>query len=178
MTDHSNSNGIIPASGIARVILNDEEKSEESLGAIIPVLSNRDILIEKGGYIFNSSISDNCLCLSIRPCFIDGQRMYHYEIELPVKGECVLFGFITSNGLALLFKPESNTYERGFLPGMAAIFRDNYVRLARFLVEHGFSRHFALEFTTISTLEEVRLFAEIPATVNELALRTAAFDAK
>lgn len=170
-------NDIISPSGISRVLLNKAKKSPRELKSIIPALSNRDILIEKSGYLFNSSISGNCLCIGILPYFIEGQRTYHYDIELPEQGKCVLRGFINSNAtVALLFEPDSDTYDGAFLPGVADIFRDNYVRLARFLLENGFSEDFEFDFGTKSIFEETKMFADIPATMKKLALQAAPFD--
>jgi hypothetical protein len=177
MTSHSSKKNIIPSSGITKIILNEKEKNPDDLKPIIPALSDLNILIQKSGYLFSSSISDNCLCLGLLPYFIDGQRTHHYEIDLPMTGKCVLFGFINSNEtLALLFKPDKDTYNGGFLPGIADVFRDNYVRLARFLIENGFSGHFSLDLGTKNLLEETKLFTATPATLKELALKPAPFE--
>ncbi|MCK5801572.1 MAG: hypothetical protein KAI66_02010 [Lentisphaeria bacterium] len=177
MTAPINSREGIPPSGITRVVLNQAKMKKKELASVIPALSDRNILAEKSGYIFNSSIVGDSLFLGILPYFISGQRTYHYEIELPDRGKCVLFGFITPNGtIALLFKPEEDTYNGELLPGMADIFCDNYVRLARFLVENGFSCAFELDFVTKNVLEEIKLFAELPATIRELSLQPTPFD--
>lgn len=172
MTDHINSNDVIPPSGITRVILNNKERNKDDLASLIPALSDRDILIQKSGYIFNSSFSDNSFCLGLLPCCIGGQRTHHYEIDLPEKGKCVLFGFISPNEtLAILFKPGKDIYNGVFLTGIAEIFRKNYILLARFLLENGFSEHFGIDFATKNLLEEAKLFATPPTTLKELALQ-------
>jgi len=171
----------IKSSGINKVFLNKKEKKACELKSIISALSNKDILIEKSGFLFNSSISDNCLCIGILPYFIDGQRTQHYDIELLGNGKCVLRGFINSNALlAILFQPEHNTYDlsSGFLPGMTELFCDNYVRLARFLIENGFSPDFELDLVTKCLFDEIKMFENIPSTVKELAMQESVFDAK
>ena len=174
---HSASNDIVPSSGLTRILLNEKEKSAKDLKTVITTLSDHDMLIIKSGYLFNSSISDNCLCLGLLPYFIDGQRTYHYDIDLSVKGKCILFGFINPNEtISLLFKPRKDTYNGTFLPGIADIFSDNYIRFARFLVENGFSGSFELDFSTKNLLEETKLFEDTPSTVKELALLPAPFE--
>jgi len=177
MKNHTDNNGVIKSSGISRVILNKQKKKPGELKSIIAALSDRDMLVEKSGYLFNSSINGNCLCLGILPYFIDGERTYHYDIELPEIGKCILLGFINSNeALTLLFKPEKNTYTDSFLPGMAELFRDNYVRLARFLIENGFPADFQLDLVTKCLFDETKMFKDIPATVKELAMQDSPFD--
>jgi hypothetical protein len=140
-------------------------------------LSDKKILIQKSGYIFSSSIKDDCLYIGILPYFIEGERTHHYDIELPVKAKCVLLGFINSNGtIAILFKPDNETYNNGFLPGIADVFRDNYIRLARLLINYGFSRDFELDLATRNIIETSKLLSEVPLTVKELALQPAPFD--
>lgn len=135
-------------------------------------LSDRDILIQKSGYIFNASICGNCLCLGVLPYFIEGERTHHFDINLPVRGKCMFYGFINSNQtLSILFKPNSETYNNGFLPGIADIFRDNYIRFARFLVHNGFPEDFEFDIATINILEEIKLFTKTPRTVKELACK-------
>ncbi len=177
MAKNINDSDIIPPSGITRVILNNEEKNPEDLNCLISTLSNRDILIREKGYIFKSSIMGNCLRFGFLPFFVNGRAASHYEINFSADGQCALFGFIDSNGtLALLFKPNRNTYGAGFLPGMADIFRDNYIRLARFLIENGFSWDFILDFATEFILEKSKLFVKAPVTVKELALQFSQLD--
>ena len=170
MTSHTKHNDIIAPSGITKIILNKKKKKSDELKSIIPALSDSDTLIQKSGFLFNSSISGNCICIGILPYFIDGQRTHHYDIELPECGKCVLIGFINSNEtLTILFKPQSDTYNDGFLPGMADIFRDNYIRLARFLIENGFSEDFELDLVSKCLFDETKMFTKIPETVKELA---------
>jgi len=159
------------SSGITKIILNGRETSNSEIKSVIFALSDMNILIQKSGYIFNSSILENCLCLGLLPYFIEGERTHHYDIDLPVKGKCVLYGFINSNrSLGILFKPDGDTYNGAFLPGIADLFRDNYIRLARFLINNGFSEDFRLDIATKNILEETKLLPEIPSTVKELAL--------
>jgi hypothetical protein len=168
---------IVPSSRITKVILNDKEMTSDELRPVMLALSDRDILIQKSGYIFNSSILDNCLCFGVLPYFIEGERTHHFDIDLPVKGKCVLYGFINSNQtLAILFKPNNDTYNNGFLPGIADIFRDNYIRFARVLVNNGFSENVELDQATINILEEIKLFTEPPSTIKELAQQNTTLD--
>jgi len=170
-------NNTIPPSGIKNIVLNDEEKSSKDIKAIISSLSDYKILILKSGFIFNASILENSLYMGILPYFIEGERTYHYDIHLPLEGKSLLYGFINSNKtLDLLFKPNSETYNGYFLPGIADIFRDNYIRLARFLIKNGFGRHVAFDVGTQNLFEETKLFANIPKTVEALALQVAPFD--
>jgi hypothetical protein len=179
MTGHINNNDAIPPSRITEIILNKENKQPDELKSVIPALTNHDILIQKSGFIFNSSITDNCLCIGILPYFIDGQRTRHYDIDLPVKGKCLLYGFINSNEtLDLLFKPARDTYNGAFLPGIADIFRDNYIRLARFFIENDFAGHFSFDLGTESLFDEIKIFPEAPATMLELARQPAPCDLK
>jgi len=177
MTSYTDNNDVINSSGISRIFLNKEKKNPGELKSIMSALSDRNILIEKSGYLFNSSINGNCLSIGVLPYFVDGQRTHHYDIELPERGKCILSGFINSNTmLALLFKPESDTYNDGFLPGMADVFCDNYVRLARFFIENGFPGDFELDLVTKCLFEETKMFTDIPATVKELAMQVTPFD--
>ena len=177
MTTQNCKNNNIPSSGLSRIILNNTEKSPKELKSIIFSLSDHKILILKSGFIFNASILDDSLYISILPYFIEGERTYHYDIHLPLQGKCLLYGFVNANKtLDLLFKPASETYNGCFLPGIADIFCDNYIRLTRFLIEDGFRRHFKSDLGTQNLFEETKLFANIPKTVEALALQIAPFD--
>jgi len=177
MTTKNTNNNTIPSSGITYIVLNDKEKSSKEIKAIISSLSDHKILILKSGFIFNASIINDSLYMGVLPYFIEGERTHHYDIHLPLQGKCLIYGFINSNKtLDLLFKPTSETYNGCFLPGIADIFRDNYIRLARFLIENGFGRHVAFDFGTQSIFEETKLFVNIPRTVEDLALQIATFE--
>lgn len=170
-------NDIINPSGIRKIILNNKKKTARGLKPIISALSDQDTLVEKSGYLFNSSINGNCLCIGILPYFIDGERTHHYDIELPEDGKCMLRGFINSNAmLTILFIPEKDTYDGAFLSGMKELFCDNYVRLARFLIENGFPEDFELDLVTKCLFDETKMFTDIPATVKELAMKKTPFD--
>lgn len=177
MKTQTDKNNAIPPSGITGIILNNEEKSSKDLKSIVFSLSDPKILILKSGFIFNASILNNRLYIGILPYFIEGERTHHYDISLPLQGKCLLYGFINANKtLDLFFKPARDTYNGCFLPGIADIFLDNYIRLARFLIENGFERHFTFDLGTQNLFEETKLFALVPATVEDLALQVAPFD--
>lgn len=177
MSDAFNNSEVIPPSGIKTIILIDKEIGFDEFKPIMAAISDLNILIQKSGYLFTSSIKGDSLCIGLLPYFIDGQRTHHYDIDLSVRGKCVLVGFVNSNEtIAIYFKPSEDTYNGAFLPGIADVFCDNYIRLARFFFENGFSKNFDLDAGTKSILSETALFAEIPATLKELASFPAPYD--
>ena len=172
-----NNRNTAPPSGLTTVILNDSKKKPAELKKIISAMSTHNILIEKSGFIFNSSIIDNTLYIGILPYFIEGQRTRHYDIELPEQSKCLLYGFVNSNEtLDLMFKPDKSTYLGEFLPDMAELFSNTYIRLARFLIENGFAEHFCFDFGTENIFGEIKLFNPIPETILDLASHEAPFD--
>ncbi|MEA2012344.1 MAG: hypothetical protein U9O87_04560 [Verrucomicrobiota bacterium] len=153
-----------------KIILNGEIKSSEETRSIISALSTREILIRNGGFIFNFSLKDTTLSFTVLPFFINRQRTHHYDIHLSEAGKCILYGFVNSNKtVTILFKSTSTSYVNGFLPGMAELFRKNYVILAIFMIKNGFQKTYPLDIVTKNLLEESKLFKNIPSTIQQLA---------
>ena len=75
---------------------------------MIKGLNDNKIRTEKGGYLFKAAMDEKYFYLGIKPAFLEGQRSYHYHIELPRKLEYFLTGSVNPEGIfSILFIPRS-----------------------------------------------------------------------
>ena len=155
-------------SNITNIIINGAKSSPKETEKIILAMSNDNILQEKGGYLFIVSISGDCCTLGIQPYHINGERKYHYEIEMP-EDEFMLTGFINSNrSLTLLFKVTPEKYKQGLSTEEKASFSEVFIRFARFLMEYSFPENFEIDLVTKSLLVSAGIVEKEPLTIKEL----------
>ena len=156
-------------SNITNIIVNGTPTSPRKIKKNISAMSDEDILQEKGGYLFMVSISEDCCTLGIQPYQIDGERKYHYELEMP-EDEFMLTGFINTNrSLTLLFKLTPEKYKQGLSVEEKKSFREVFIRFGRFLMEYDFPGNFEIDLVTKSLLVSADIIEKEPLTVKELA---------
>ena len=156
-------------SGISTVILNEKPASSEELKKIVTALCDKKIIVEKGGFLFSSCIRGNTLYIGILPYFTNGERNYHYNIELP-EDKSILTGFINSNAsLEIFFKLTIEEQKKKLTSDQIFRFRENYIKLCRFFLENGFSGSFKFSPIAIAPLVELGIFPEAPDTVEKFA---------
>ena len=157
---------------ITDIIINGKASNPSATKKIISAISDSNILQKKGGYLFMMSISGDCCNLGIQPYQIDGERKYHYEIEMP-EDAFMLTGFINSNrSLTLLFKLTPEKYKAGLSQEEKNAYREVFIKFARFLLEHGFPEDFEIDLVTNSLLTSAGIIDNGPQTVEELSALT------
>ncbi len=139
----------------------------------IEALNDERIITEKGGFLFKALAAGDRLVLGVTPCFIDGERTYHYDTELPGENEFTLIGSVTPDGIfEILFKPRSRILPSEDIRKYA----DIYVMFARFLLENGYSGQGILSTVTIGMLREAELFHTLPDNLAGLASGACSLD--
>ena len=141
----------------------------EKLKTIVSALSNRDVITEKGGFIFKSRLDDETLNLGILPWFVDGARTYHYNIDIG-ESKFNLIGFINPNyTVTILFKLDREDLQKGLSKGDQENFLRQYAGLAGLLVKYGFPRDFPLDQISGDVLEIAGICSSRIKTLGELA---------
>ncbi|NOQ22985.1 MAG: hypothetical protein GQ565_10125 [Candidatus Aegiribacteria sp.] len=134
--------------------------------SFIGALNDERIITEKGGFLFKALATGDRLVLGVTPCFIDGERTYHYDTRLPGEDEFTLIGSVIPDGtFEIFFRPLSKELS----PEDIRKYADSYVIFARFLLENGYSGHGRLDTVTVSMLREARLFHPAPEDLAGLA---------
>jgi len=160
-------------SHIKEVTLNGDTGSHKMAADFIHALNDPGILTEKAGFLFKTTVCGDRLMLGITPYFINGERMYHYDVSLPVENEFTLIGSINAEGVfTIFFRPESLNIP----PEKKEVYSDSYVIFARFLLENGYAGKGLLDGVTLKTLEETALFVSVPETLIELSGQSCSVD--
>ena len=155
-------------SKIKKIIINGNPAKPCEVRKIISSISDKNILIEKGGYLFTVLISGDCCNLGILPYQIDGTRKYHFELDMPAD-ELILTGFInTNNSITLLFKLTPEKYKRGLSPKEKSAFKEAFYRFFCFLLEYGFPGNFEIDTVTQDLLTSSGILKTAPHTAEEL----------
>ncbi len=151
---------------LREVTLNGKTGKPSIAGGFIEALNDERIITEKGGFLFKALTTGDRLVLGVTPSFIDGERTYHYDSQLPGEDEFTLIGSVTANGtFEILFKPLSMQLK----PEDIQKYADTYVMFARFLLEGGYSGQGRLTPVTVSLLREAGFFNPVPEDLAGLA---------
>ncbi len=154
---------------IKKVTVNGESTAPNELRKMLTAMCDKRILMEKGGYLFSVSITTDHCVLGIQPYQIHGERKYHYDLNMPMN-KWLLTGFINSTqSISIIFKPTSGMYKNGLSEEEKNSFYEVYIKFARFLIEHGFSNNFEIDFATKLLLTETGILEESPGEIGELA---------
>lgn len=160
-------------SHVREVTLNGKTGKPSIARSFIEALNDERIITEKGGFLFKVLVAGEMLVLGVTPCFIDGERTYHYNSQLPGEDEFTLIGSITPDGtFEILFKPLSLELS----PEDIRKYADTYVMFARFLLENGYSGQGRLDTMTVSMLREAGLFNQVPEDIIGLASSACSLD--
>jgi hypothetical protein len=158
---------------VRKVTLNGKTGKPSIARSFIAALNSERIITEKGGFLFKVLVAGDMLVLGVTPCFIDGERTYHYNSQLPGEDEFTLIGSITPDGtFEILFKPLSLDLS----PQDIRKYADTYVMFARFLMKNGYSGHGRLDAMTVSMIREAELFNPVPENLAELASGACSLD--
>ena len=160
-------------SHVREVTLNGKTGNPSIARSFISALNDERIITEKGGFLFKVLVAGDMLVLGVTPCFIDGERIYHYNSQLPGEDEFTLIGSVTPDGIfEILFKPLSLELS----PEDIRKYADTYVAFTRFLLENGYSGQGRLDAMTVSLLREARLFHPVPENLTGLASEACSLD--
>ena len=158
-------NGIID-----KIVLNELETSTDEFRSVVSALCNKTVLVEKGGFLFSALIKENTLYIGILPYFIEGERAYHYNINLPEEKH-ILIGFINSNAsIDIYFKLTKEEMENGIDEELLTYFRQSYISFCKILIEHGFEEDLPFGPLTINVFKETALFPNIPKNIKQVAV--------
>ncbi len=151
------------------VMLNGEAVSAKDLAFLAKAMSTPDIVKEKGGYLFKSRVDGQTFHFGIMPNFLNGQRTYHYDIDIG-PSEFNLIGSINANGsLTAVFKLDRAKIGHPIPVADREEYRRQYAQLARFLIECGLPSSFPLDYITTEVLREAQLCEEPAINLGQLA---------
>jgi hypothetical protein len=154
---------------VADVIFNGKAVSQDKLRTIVASLSDRNVLTEKGGFIFKSRLDDATLRLGVLPWFVDGARTYHYNIDIG-ESKFNLVGLINANySITILFKPDREDHAKGLDDDDREMYLRQYAGLAGLLVSAGFPPDFPLDPLSGDALRDTGICRPAPRTLGELA---------
>jgi hypothetical protein len=130
----------------------------------IKALNSRRILTEKAGYLFKASQDEDHLMLAVAPCLINGERSWHYAMQLEKEDTLTLIGEVNAQGVfTILFKPESREQLAAQTDEYVAHFR----RFARFFADAGYRGEGGLDGVTQDLLRRLGIDPP-PKTLTEL----------
>jgi len=151
---------------VLNIILNGKKASKKLQKTMIKGLNDKKIRTEKGGYLFKIALSSDDFYLGILPEFNQGDRNYHYYIELPGNPEYFLTGSINPEGMFTLF----------FIPGKKELsdevkdqYRNLYRTAAEQLLYMGLEKPGELDTVTQMLLLSSELFNPAPESLERLA---------
>ena len=152
------------------IMLNGKAASAKDLALLAKALSTPAIVTEKGGYLFKSRADRQSFHFGILPSFLNGQRTYHYDIDIG-PGEFNLIGSINANGsLTAVFKLDHAKIGHPLPEADIEEFRRQYAQLARFLIECGLPSSFPLDSISTEVLREAQLREKAASNLGQLAV--------
>ncbi|MBL7158211.1 MAG: GNAT family N-acetyltransferase, partial [Candidatus Omnitrophica bacterium] len=151
-----------PPSGIETIILNGLPVTPEEARSAVSTLSN-------GEHIFNALITDNTINIEIvsRHLHCSTERG-HTQLTHPALKRGVISGIVNNEGTILMF---DETMKPDFTPQEIEMEHDEYIRLARFLIEHGFPAEAAYNKMPVGFLEEMKIIDTEPRVLGDLAIQ-------
>lgn len=153
------------------IILNGTPATDTQRSELTHALSTPAIITEKGGYLFKSRLDSNTFHFGVLPNFLNGERTYHYNIDLG-EDPHTLIGSINVNGtLTILFKLPPHTPASALSENDRDAYRAQYSALAQFLLQHGLPETVLLDPPTRQALAETGLYATVPEVVGGLVER-------
>jgi len=145
------------------LFLNGKKASKSLIRSMIEGFNSPEIRIEKGGYLFKSLIKDKRLYLGVIPSFHQGERGYHYQLEMPSE-EGVISGVLNPQGvftLLMITKAE-------FTEEIQELYRKNYRALAQVLLENGLELPGPLDDISVKLITDKGLYPGAPRSLEEL----------
>lgn len=150
---------------LLKININGRKAERSLIKSMIKGLNDKRIRTEKGGYLFKAACDESTLYLGILPEFNQGDRNYHYNIELPGNPEYVLTGSLNPEGVySILFIPK----EKELSPEAVEGYRSLYRSFAENLMERGLTKPGELNMVTTMLLQSSGLFPDGPGSLSEL----------
>ncbi len=151
---------------IRKVSLNGMAGRPDVIVPWIQALNNRDVVLEKAGFIFKAGLADGGhFMLAVEPCLIHGERRYHYNMHLADKEALTLVGNVDAQGeFTIAFKAPSLQMTAEQKSQYLALYRE----FARLLLEQGYAGEGTLNDITQCVLAEIGR-SPAPRTLAELA---------
>lgn len=137
------------------VILNGKKSNDNELEIMVKALSDPNIIAEKGGFLFKSRLSNKNLSLGVIPSFLNGQRQYHYNIEMNTDS-LTLVGSINPNmSITIMFKIDKKYSAEDFIVQHAEEYRQQYAVLASFLTDFSFPASVILDDISVQLINKL-----------------------
>lgn len=151
---------------LLEINLNGQKAGRSLIKSMIKGLNDKKIRTEKGGYLFKACSNKTTLFLGILPEFNQGDRNYHYNIELPGDPEFFLTGSLNPEGVfSILFIPN----EKKLSPDSIEAYRNIYRALAENLLAQGLDEPGELNMVTTMMVQSSCLFPEGPVSLSQIA---------
>lgn len=149
-----------------RIYINSKKANRNKIKALIEAISNKTILTEKGGFLLKVTVLADQIYIGIIPNYINGERTFHYDIEIGVENEFTLIGAVNHQQVfTLLFKPVNP-----ILPDKAKEqYYTAYKKFADFLFSNGYNNIGELDWITQKILTESNVSNNSIKTLKELA---------
>lgn len=137
---------------IGKVIFNGIKGGFDVAKPWISALNNEALVLEKAGFLFKAGVQGDRLLLAVEPCLIQGERCYHFNMNLAHEDSYTLIGSVNAKGaFTILFRPES----RELNAGQCARYRQVIGAVAGLLLGGGYTGEGLLDEVTQSLLEAV-----------------------
>lgn len=150
---------------LLEINLNGQKAGRSLTKSMIKGLNNKKIRTEKGGYLFKAASDETTLYLGILPEFNQGDRNYHYNIELPGNPDFFLTGSLNPDGVfTILFIPK----EKKLSSSSIAAYRNIYLTFADNLLSLGLKEPGELDMVTKMLLQSSGLFPEGPVSLLQI----------
>lgn len=134
---------------------------------VLKSIQNSNILTDKGGFLFRSSMNENNFHIGIIPNFTNGERVHHYDIVLDYEDKYRLTGmFNVDNSLNILFTPpdDKNLITDGFKIKL----KNCYKITSAIFIFSGIKSDKPLDWITKKILNEINMFTTVPNTLREI----------
>ena len=119
--------------------------------------------MQAGGFLFKTCLVEEKLYIGIIPAISEGERLHHYDINIPDSKH--LIGSISATGeFSILFsteKEELNDKTR-------KLWRLQYSAFTAVLFALGYSKRGDLDWISQQIIKETNLFDPIPETLSEI----------
>lgn len=146
--------------------LNGEKAGRRLVKSMIKGLNDKAVRTAKGGFLFKASADEKTLYLGILPEFNQGERNYHYNINLPGDPEYFLTGSLNPEGVfSILFVPR----EKELSEESREAYRNLYKCFAETLLNLGLNRPGELNMVTTMLLESSAVLPDGPVSLAGIA---------
>lgn len=143
--------------------LNGKKAGRSITRDMMNALNSPSIRTEKGGYLFKSLLLENQFYLGILPSFHQGDRTYHYQIEMP-QGKGMISGVLNPEGIFTLLIIE----KQEFSESLKEAYRKSYQALAEELLAAGLNPPGPLDDISCQLIKQLDLFPNAPGSLQDL----------